>query len=267
MSTTRLIGLGLLFACGCRAHAPAPDASSTSASNTVASDPSASAASVEAPALAAPGLPPSVDLRPELERLGLGPRAQGARPTCSIFTASAALEFALARADGEARRMSPEYLNWAANQSSHDGADGDFFHQALAGFEHEGLCAESTLPYAAAWDPALRPPPAALEEAHARLARAHERLSIRWIVPWVPNRFGLDEAQFEEVRRTLAAGWPVAAGSGHSRLLVGYRDDASAPGGGMFLTSDSALAAWSEVSFDFVRREVADVFWVQARAR
>ncbi len=163
--------------------------------------------------------------------------------------------------------MSPEYLNWAANECSHDGADGDFFHQALAGFAREGLCSETTLPYAAAWDPAARPAADAREEAHARLERTRERIAVHWIVPWVPNRFGLSEEQFAQVRRTLAAGWPVAAGSGHSRLLVGYRDDPSAPGGGIFLTSDSALAAWSEVSYEFVRKDVADVFWVEGRAR
>ncbi len=211
--------------------------------------------------------PPAVDLRPELERLGLSPRAQGPRPTCSIFTTCSALEFALAEVEEEPQRMSPEFLNWAANQCSHDNADGDFFHQALAGFEREGLCSESALPYAAAWDPGLSPPPAVLAQAHALRERVRSELVIHWIVPWVPNRFGLSDAQFAEVRRTLAAGWPVAAGSGHSRLLVGYRDDPSAEGGGTFLTCDSALAAWSEVSYAFVRRDVADVFWVEGRPR
>jgi hypothetical protein len=211
--------------------------------------------------------PHAVDLRPQLERLGLPPRAQGPRPTCSIFTACSALEFALARAEPRPARMSPEFLNWAANQCSHDNADGDFFHQALAGFEREGLCAEERDPYAAAWDPAASPPSAALAEAHALRERARTELAIHWIVPWLPNRFGLSEEQFAEVKRTLGAGWPVAAGSGHSRLLVGFRDDPCAPGGGVFLTSDSALAGWGEVSYEFVRQEVADVFWVEGRAR
>jgi hypothetical protein len=210
--------------------------------------------------------PRAVDLRPELEKLALPPRNQGPRPTCSIFTACSSLEFALAHAEGQPARMSPEFLNWAANQVSHDHADGDFFHQALAGFEREGLCAESTQPYAAAWDPAANPPPAALEEAHARRERTRSKLAVHWIVPWSPNRFGLTREQFAEVKRTLAAGWPVAAGSGHSRLLVGYRDDPAAAGGGVFVTSDSALAAYGEVSYEFVRKDVADVFWVEGKA-
>ena len=35
----------------------------------------------------------------------------------------------------------------------------------------------------------------------------------------------------------------------------------------MFVTSDSALAAYGEVSYEFVRNEVADVFWVEGTPR
>ena len=45
---------------------------------------------------------------------------------------------------------------------------------------------------------------------------------------------------------------------------MGYRDDPALPGGGAFLTMDSALNRFDEVSYDFVRKEVADVFWVEA---
>jgi hypothetical protein len=62
----------------------------------------------------------------------------------------------------------------------------------------------------------------------------------------------------------LAKGYPVAAGSGHSRLLVGYKDDASAAGGGAFLTEDSALNRFDQVTYEFVRTQVADVFWIEA---
>ena len=213
---------------------------------------------------AAPPLAPSVDLRPEFERLHLPPRAQGARPTCSIFTTCAALEFALARVEQRGERMSVEYLNWAANAASGWHDDGDFFHHALAGFVQEGLCSESELPYAEHFDPNATPPAAVCAHAQELKARTLGRMVVHWIVPWTPGHFSLTSAQFDEVRRTLDRGWPVAAGSGHSRLLVGYREDASAPGGGVFLTNDSALAAFGEVSFEFVRKDVADVFWVEA---
>lgn len=63
----------------------------------------------------------------------------------------------------------------------------------------------------------------------------------------------------------LAAGWPVAAGSAHSRLLVGYRQDQKADGGGVFLTMDSALNRFDEVPLAFVRDQVNDAFVVELR--
>src|SRR5204863_2287204 len=74
------------------------------------------------------------DLRPRFTALGLLPRAQGARPTCSIFTTVAALEFAFARARGRGERLSVDYLNWAGNAATGRRDDGDFFHVALAGW-------------------------------------------------------------------------------------------------------------------------------------
>ena len=62
----------------------------------------------------------------------------------------------------------------------------------------------------------------------------------------------------------LAKGYPVAAGSSHSRLLVGYADDPGQPGGGFFLTKDSGKAAFDLVTYDFAKTKVGDVFWVEA---
>jgi len=214
---------------------------------------------------AAPALPAAVDLRAELEALGLGPRSQGARGTCSIFTTCAAIELALARLRGRGQRLSPEFLNWTASQAAGAPSDGNFFHNALAGFERLGICSEAALPYREAYDAALAPPPGALAEAANVREESLGKLAVHWIVPWVPDRFGVDQTQLTGIRSALARGFPVAAGSGHSRLLVGYREDPSLPGGGAFLTCDSALARFDEVSFEFVRTQVADVFWVEAR--
>ena len=210
-------------------------------------------------------LPSAVDLRDELTRLGLPPRAQGARGTCSIFTTCEAFEFALAKKRGVAQRLSPEFLNWSASQAAGAPSDGNFFHNALAGFERFGICGEDALPYGASYDAALTPSAEALARAAALLVESRDALSLRWIVPWQAARFGVDEAQFAEIKSVLARGFPVAAGSGHSRLLVGYRDDANAAGGGVFLTEDSALARFDEVTYEFVRTQVADVFWIEAR--
>lgn len=210
-----------------------------------------------------PPLPASVDLRPRFEALGLVPRAQGPRPTCSIFTTTAALEFACARSAGRGTRLSVEYVNWAANAATGRDDDGDFFHNALAGFERYGACPEDALPYAPQFDARLAPPPDALVAGGRLLATTGARLRVRWILPWQAGRSGLDDAQFEDARRTLAAGWPVAAGSSHSRLLVGYADDASKPGGGAFHTIDSGTGAYGEVDYEFARTRINDAFTIE----
>lgn len=209
-------------------------------------------------------MPSSVDLRPRLLALGLPPRPQGARGTCSIFTTCSAIEFALAVRRGEALRLSPEFLNWAAGQASGQPSDGNFFHNALAGFERHGISSESNMPYAAAFDPNSAPSAAAAAEATLIREQSRGAILVHWIVPWVPDRFGVSPEQVSEIKRVLALGYPVAAGSGHSRLLVGYRDDASLPGGGAFITEDSALNRFDEVTYELVTKDVADVYWIEA---
>jgi hypothetical protein len=209
-----------------------------------------------------PPLPAAVDLRPQFEALQLPPRGQGGRPTCSVFVVTAALEWALARATGRGERLSVEYLNWAANAATGRGDDGDFFHGALAGFDRYGVCPEAAMPYSAAFAAGAVPSPDALVAAGLLLARARGLLQVRWLRPLEPGSRGLSPSQFAEVRRTLADGWPVAAGSSHSRLLVGYRDDAGRPGGGVFLALDSAAGGWTEVDYEFVRTHLNDAFAV-----
>lgn len=205
------------------------------------------------------------DLRPQFAAFGLPPRGQGPRPTCSIFTTVAVFEFALATLRGRGQRLSVEYANWAANAATGRSDDGDFFHCALAGFETYGLCRDDLWPYAATFPASATPPPPALVDGGRVLGEAGSRLQVRWLKP-PDGKQGLDDAQFTAVQQALAKGWPVAAGSGHSRVLVGYRRDAKAPGGGVFLTLDSALAAFGEVTAAYVRNELFDVFVVTVAA-
>lgn len=209
-------------------------------------------------------LPASVDLRPTLLDLGLPPRPQGARGTCSIFTTCSAIEFAYAGHTGQPVRLSTEFMNWAAGQAAGQPSDGNFFHNALAGFARFGVCAEAAMPYESAFDAARQPSPEALEDAAALRQQSIGTLIAHWIVPWEPDRFGLSDEHFAEIKRVLASGYPVAAGSSHSRLLVGYRDDDTQPGGGVFYTQDSAINRFDEVTYEFVRARVADAFWVEA---
>ena len=219
---------------------------------------------VQATASAPAAQPASVDLRPRLTELGLTPRPQGARGTCSIFTTCEAIEFAVAKRTGTPQRLSPEYVNWAASQAAGGPSDGNFFHNAIAGFEQHGVCTEAMMPYQPNFDPARAPSPQANIQAAAIRETSHAGVAVRWIVPWQPNHFGVSDEQLAEIKRVIASGYPVAAGSGHSRLLVGYRDAADQPGGGVFLTEDSALNRFDQVTYEFVRKQVADVFWVEA---
>lgn len=207
-----------------------------------------------------PPAPAGSDLRPQFAAFGLPPRAQGHRPTCSIFTTVAAIEFAAARATGTGERFSVDYLNWAGNVATGRADDGDFFHTALDGWERFGICADTLLPYGAAFDPAAVPPPDALVDGGRHRALLGQRLRVRWLKPNDGVK-GLTDAQFADVIDSLVAGWPVAAGSGHSRLLVGY--DAS--GDGRFLTLDSGSGRFDEVSAAYVRGELYDVFVVTAQ--
>ena len=102
----------------------------------------------------------------------------------------------------------------------------------------------------------------ATESADLRASIAR-RLRVVWIKPWSNTRKGLDAAQFDAVRRVLSSGLAVATGMAHSRTLVGYRDDEKQPGGGVFLTLDSGIGRHAEVSYEFVRTELFDVFWFE----
>ena len=209
--------------------------------------------------------PTAVDLRANLTELGFLPRQQGARGTCSVFTTCEAIEFALAKQRQRPERLSVEFLNWSASQVAGRPSDGAFFHNAVAGFERFGICGETAMKYREAYDAQLFPDPEALTAAALVRDELQGALVVHWIVPWQPNRFGVGEEQFALIKDVLVRGYPVAAGAGHSRLLVGFRDDAGADGGGTFLTEDSALGRFDEVSYGFVRDKVADVFWVEAK--
>jgi hypothetical protein len=247
---------------------PAATASEKAAAFSAAA-PSAAAPSAApdkaAPDKAAVALPAEVDLRPELLKYGLGPRRQGRRNTCSVFTTAATIEFALSKAEGKGEKLSVEYLNWACNQIIGNKTQdrGQFFRDLLKGYDRYGICTEAEMPYRRRFDSELSPSEEASKQAKGLRARDFQ---IHWIVRW-KMKSGLTDQQMHEIHRVLASGYPVAAGAAHSRLLVGYRDDAKPPGGGEFLTKDSGSGSFGGVSYEFVRTEVNDVFWVELPAR
>lgn len=206
-----------------------------------------------------PPRPAAVDLRPELKEFGIEPKRQGDRPTCSVFATAWSLEYALSKKLGKATPLSVEYLNWASNQVTSDPTDGSFFHDALRGCQKHGICEDRYMPYLPRHDPKLLPTEPAKASAKAI---GGIPLTVYWIRRWTPKP-GLSERQMDEICQTLARGWPVAAGSEHSRLLVGYRDDPKQPGGGEFLTQDSALGGYGSITYAWAKENVGDAFWVE----
>jgi hypothetical protein len=210
-------------------------------------------------------LPASVDLRPQFMRWKLLPKSQGKRNTCSVFATAGALEFAVSKHYRRGTPLSVEYLNWACNQVIHnETADrGQFFHDLLKGFDQHGICFDVNMPYEKRFDPQLKPSETALQKAKEIESLG---LTIQWINPWKPQP-GLTEEHLREIKTVLANGNPVAAGSSHSRLLVGFRDDDGQAGGGRFLAKDSGAGAFNTVTYDFVKQNVGDVFWVDVPAK
>jgi hypothetical protein len=236
----------------------------TEAVGTLRADDATTAKNEEKPAVATSDLPKSVDLRPQFKRWNLTPKSQGARNTCSVFVTTGALEFAVSKHYRRGTRLSVEYLNWACNQVIHNETSdrGQFFHDLLRGFQQHGICLEVNMPYKDRFDPQLKPSEVALEKAKEIKSL---KPTVHWINPWKPKP-GLTDEHLREIKTVLAKGYPVAAGSSHSRLLVGYRDDPRQAGGGVYLAKDSGAGAFNTVTYEFVKQNVGDVFWVEAPA-
>ncbi len=120
------------------------------------------------------------------------------------------------------------------------------------------------MPYVVEYDAVARPSAEALAEAAAR-----RDVAAVWLKRWDAST-GMTPEMLERMKRSLAEGHPVAIGlrwpnreeydedgrlampadgevfDGHSVALVGYRDDATAAGGGVFIFRNSFGADWRE---------------------
>jgi hypothetical protein len=204
-------------------------------------------------------LPKSVDLRPKREGWGLEQRRQGRRGTCSVFTVVEAVEYACAAANDKGSALSVEFANWAANEATGRTDDGDFFHNIIRGIETHGICTETSMPYSRRFNPKAQPESAAVREAGE--FRQATRLEFHWIRP-LGKTPGLTDDDVNEIKATLARGFPVGAGSYHSVLFVGYEDDPALEGGGKFLIADSNLRE-NEISYQAAKDRFSDMFWVR----
>jgi len=197
------------------------------------------------------------------------------------------LEFAVAKRQGHATRLSVEFLNWAANRSCGDSEDGGFFSDLWKGFAAYGICAESEMPYAAKLDPTNQPAPGAVAEARTRLSLG---LKLHWIKEWNVNT-GVTDDQFTAIQSTLQKGWPVCGGlrwpkqeqwvggtlqmcppeavfDGHSILFVGYRNDPAQPGGGVMIFRNSGGGGQDGLmAYAYARQYLNDAVWIDYEPR
>ena len=227
----------------------------------------------------------SPDLRPQFEKFGLTARAQGKRPTCSVFTMTGAIEFALAKQGRKDPRLSIDYLNWASNQAKGEDEDGSMFSDLWDGFVKCGQCSEEEMPYRSEFDPKREPS----EELQAKAKLLGEAgLHMRWIKYWNPH-YGVNDRQLQRIKRVIRTGYPVCGGflwpkegletwnkgglltmyprkkmrDGHSILLIGYRDDPNQPGGGVFMIRNSGSGLrHGTITYEYAKAYMNDAVWI-----
>jgi hypothetical protein len=234
----------------------------------------------------APRLPGRVDLVPEFERLGLAPRSQGERDTCSLFAITALADFECARSTPPPHvRLSEEFLIWAAHQAAGRKGNQAMFYEAVHGLNALGVCSEELMHYEKTGDVARKPSAAARADATGRSARWR----VQWIRRWDVKR-PLGDAELLAIKAALAAGHPVACGlrwpvslrghellegpppekvyDGHSVVFAGYEDDPKKNGGGVFTFRNWSGPAWGNkgygvMSYTYARAYANDALWLE----
>jgi C1A family cysteine protease len=204
-------------------------------------------------------LPAAVDLRPNFDRWNLPLRKQGHRGTCSVFATVSAIEYALASQSDRGLPLSVEFLNWAANRAIQRDQDGHFFSELMRGYERFGICPEADMPYGPHFNATNQPSPTAL--AAAREIRSHG-VKFHWIRSNDGTQ-GLTDQHLGDIKRALAGGHPVAAGSYHSILLVGYTDTPGDPEAGRFIVRDSGGGNERTLAYAAAKKRMCDLFWVE----
>jgi len=182
-------------------------------------------------------LPAEADLRPVMKAWDLGPRSQGKRPTCSVFTFTGGLEFALGKARKKGERLSVDYVNWAANQ------------------EREKAKGTMALELSDNWIKKWNPKTGLSE---GEFASIKETLNAGWPVcggfRW-PNHAAWKDG-------VLQVCGEEDVFDGHSVLLVGYRDDSAQPGGGVFLIRDSGSGEDRAMPYGYAKSFMNDALWI-----
>lgn len=234
-------------------------------------------------------LPAKVSLKAEFNRMGMPVATQGKRDTCSLFVITAITEFESFKANPRAgKRLSEEFLTWAANEGPGRSGDQAMFYEAVHGLNTFGTCAADLMPYEQASDAKRKPSPEALADAKG----LSQRWKAHWIKRWDLSR-GLNESELIAVKTALANGHPVACGlrwprvlqgalllevprpgdvfDGHSIVFTGYEDDAARKGDGVLHFRNSMGPNWGEqgygsMSYAYARAYTNDALWLQPGA-
>ncbi len=211
---------------------------------------------------------PPIDLPPVVEPLGTlpPPAFQGRRNSCVAFTLAAIYQVL----GGDPTDLSEQFLYWACKDR--DRIPGDVGTSPVVGMDvlkDLGVCTEATWPYKP--EPVdqanpghARPPEPAFNEAKRRRITGYRQL---------PSK------DFRQIKAALAEGKPVLIGlpiwehwtdawqsrklgkvrpplpgerrgGGHAMCVIGYRDDASVPGGGYFIVRNSWGPDWGAENTD-----------------
>jgi hypothetical protein len=231
-------------------------------------------------------LPNRISLIPEFQNLGLSPRAQGKRDTCSLFAITALAEVEYAKNNpAPPMPFSEEFLIWAVNRTRRVTKDQAKFDEAVRGLNAFGITSEEMMPYASTHDPRRKPSLVAIKDARSR--------SRRWNVFWIKRwnaKTPLSEPQILAIKKALASGHPVACGlrwpksqkghqllevppsnrvfDGHSIVFVGYEDKPKQMGGGVFQFRNSDGPQWGNkgygtMSYAYARAYANDALWLE----
>jgi hypothetical protein len=244
---------------------------------------------------------PEVDLRPEIETLGLAIRDQGDRGTCSVFATTFLIEYQTARRTGvKGLDLSEEYLNWAKNRANKTNVDGGKFDDIIHGYQAFGMVSIGDMPNRATFDPTHPDTP---RKAVIASGKGFERFPFTFIKRW-NNQRGMSVRELEATKAALSGGHPVATGiwwlerfetvavehvpllkeyprrdntnsdpsknpmfEGHSIDLVGFHEGPEFPGGGYFVFRNSFGPGFGHdgygfVSFKYIRDYANDAIYI-----
>jgi hypothetical protein len=226
----------------------------------------------------------AVDLAPRFAAWGLPVRAQGNRPTCSVFTIVGGIEYACAAAAGSGVCLSVDFMNWGVRQVTGRREDGGLFSEAWEAYQRFGACAEAELPYGTGAEAGFDPSEACRQSA---LRSIDPTLRLHWIKEW-DVATGLADGQLARIKAVLREGFPVCGGfrwpkqqhwnagvlalcaadevyDGHSVLLRGYRDDPAYDGGGVVLIRNSGGASRDgALPYAYLSSYMNDAAWISA---